>query len=156
MKKIIISILLLSALTVSAQEKKKPVEIKNSPQLYTPKGYSHYVQIDLGNSTMLIISGMIAFDKNGQLVGKDDLARQTEQIFSNIKTIIEEAGGNMNDLVKLTIFMTDVSQVQIFRDVRNKFINNDNPPASTLVEVSKLAGKDLLLEVESTVIIPKR
>lgn len=120
------------------------------------RGYSTAVQVDLGTCTMVIISGQVALDKEGNLVGKGDLARQTGQVFINIKTIVEAAGGTMDDLVKIGIYMLDAREVQAFRDVRDKFINIKNPPASTLVQVSGLFRPDLLVEVEATAIIPKK
>lgn len=72
---------------------------------------------------MIIISGQVPLDKQGNLVGKSDLAKRAEQIFLNIKSIVEDAGGTMDNVVKTGIYMVDVSQVQTFRDVRNKFIN---------------------------------
>jgi len=114
------------------------------------------VEIDLGNCKMLIISGQIALDSKGNLVGKNNLAEQTEQVFINIKNIIEENGGIMADVIKIGIYMVDITQVQTMRDVRNKFFNKASPPASTLVQVSKLVGEDLMIEIDATVIIPKK
>lgn len=105
---------------------------------------------------MLIISGQVALNKQGDLVGKNDLAKQTEQIFTNIKNILEDAGGNMDNLIKTSIYLTDVDKIQIFRDVRDKFINLKYPPTSTLVQVSKLFRDDILIEIEATAIIPKK
>ena len=103
------------------------VKFKNSTSVSTPKGYSHSVEIDLGNCRMIIISGQVPLDKQGNLVGKDDLAKQTEQVFLNIKNIIEESGGTMGHIVKTGIYMVDLTQIQTFRDIRNKFINLQSP-----------------------------
>jgi enamine deaminase RidA (YjgF/YER057c/UK114 family) len=133
-----------------------PLKLVNPNSVATPKGYSQVAQIDLGNATMLLISGQVPLDKQGNLVGKDDFAMQTEQTFTNIKNIIEEAGGNMNHLAKLSYFIRDVSKIQVVREVRDKFINIKTPPASTLVEVSKLYRDDILIEIEATAVIPKK
>lgn len=132
------------------------VSFRNPSTVSTPTGYSHVAAIDLGNCTMLLISGQVALDANGSLIGKNDLAKQTEQVFINIKNILAASGGTMDHLVKTGIFMRDVSQIQLFRDVRNKFINARNPPTSTLVEVSRLFRDDILIEIEATAIIPKQ
>ncbi|MBP8115610.1 MAG: RidA family protein [Chitinophagaceae bacterium] len=132
------------------------IKLVNPPALSTPKGYSHAAVIDLGNCSMIIISGQIALDSSGNLIGKGDIANQTEQVFLNIKNVLSPYGGNMDNVVKLGIYMLDISQVQVMRDVRNKFINLKQPPASTLVQVSKLAREDLLIEIEATAIIPKK
>ena len=77
------------------------------------------------------------------------------KVFQNIKNILEAAGGNMNHLVKLGYFTTDVSRIQDIRTIRDRFINTKNPPASTLVQVNKLFRDDVLIEIEATAIIPK-
>ncbi len=105
---------------------------------------------------MVIISGQIALDSNGNLIGKNNLAQQAEQVFTNIKNIVAESGGTMNDVVKIGIYMTDITQVQILRVVRDRFFNQQKPPASTLVEVRKLIRDDLLIEVEAIAIIMKK
>lgn len=132
------------------------VRFSNPSSVAQVVGYSHAAEIDLGKSKMLLLSGQIALDSNGKLVGKYNLALQTEQIFTNIRNIVAASGGTMDDLVKITIFMKDISHVQIVRDVRNKYINLRHPPASTLVEVSRLVSEDLLVEIEATVVIAKK
>jgi enamine deaminase RidA (YjgF/YER057c/UK114 family) len=132
------------------------IKFKNPASVAAPKGYSHAAIIDLGNCQMIVLSGQVPLDSKGNLVGEGDLGKQTEQVFVNIKKIVEELGGTMDNIVKLSIFLTDVSQIQTFRDTRNKFINTKTPPASTLVQVNKLFRDDVLVEVEATVIIPKK
>jgi len=146
-------LIVIAPLLIQAQGKPSVVTFNNS---VPPRGYSTSVQVDLGTCTMVIISGQVALDKDGTLVGKGDLARQTGQVFINIKGIIEAAGGTMDDLVKIGIYMLDARQVQVFRDVRDTFINIKNPPASTMVQVSALFRPDLLVEVDATAIIPKK
>ncbi|QEC67797.1 RidA family protein [Panacibacter ginsenosidivorans] len=132
------------------------IKFNNPAVVYPVKGYSQTASVDLGTCTMLVISGQVAFDKNGNLVGKDDLSKQTEQIFSNIKSIVEDAGGSMNQILKLNFYLLDVSQIQSVRNARDKFINTAQPPASTLVQVSKLFRDDVLIEIDATAIIPKK
>lgn len=132
------------------------VRFSNPAVVYPGKGYSQKVSVDLGTCIMIVLSGQVAFDKNGNLVGKDDLAKQTEQVFTNIKSIIEDAGGSVNDLIKINYYLLDVNQIQTVRDIRNKYINTKSPPASTLVQVSKLFRDDILIEIEATAIIPKK
>ncbi|RFM28331.1 RidA family protein [Deminuibacter soli] len=138
-----------------AQQTPANVKLVNPAGLHTPNGYSHMAEIDLGNSTMLIISGQVALDKNGALVGKDDLEKQAEQALENIKTIVQSAGGNMSNVVKMSYFMTDISKIAQVRAARDKFVNTANPPASTSVQVSRLFREDILIEIEATAIIPK-
>jgi len=145
--------LLFLTITAFAQ---KTIELVNPSSVSTPHGYSQAAMIDLGNSRMVIISGQVALDAKGNLVGKDDLEKQTEQVFVNIKNIVEEVGGTMKDVIKLSYFTTDVSKIQSIRNVRDKFITVQSPPASTLVQVSKLFRDDILIEIEATAVIPKK
>lgn len=156
MKKIIVIPLLLLVLQCLAQKDTSIIQFANPSAVAPAKGYSHAAVIDLGNSRMIIISGQVALDSAGNLIGKGDIAKQTEQVFLNIKNIVTSQGGTMDNVVKLGFYMLDVSQVQAVRDVRNKFINLKKPPASTLVQVSQLVRDDLLIEIEATAIIPKK
>ncbi|GAB3523033.1 RidA family protein [Emticicia fontis] len=149
-------LLLLFSLITFTNFAQSPLQLINPSAVATPKGYSQVAKVDLGNVTMLLISGQVPLDKQGNLVGKDDFAKQTEQVFINIKNIIEEAGGNMDHLAKLSYFIRDVSKIQQVREVRDKYVNTKTPPASTLVEVSKLYRDDVLIEIEATAIIPKK
>jgi len=156
MNKIIFLLLLLLPVLGFSQTDTSLTKFMNPVGLSVPKGYSHAVKVDLGTCYMLLLSGQIALDNKGEVTGKGDMGRQTEQVFRNIKAIVEAAGGTMDHVVKIGVYLTDISQVQAFRDARNKFINAQSPPASTLVQVSKLIRDDLLVEVEATAIIPKR
>jgi enamine deaminase RidA (YjgF/YER057c/UK114 family) len=152
----LIVILFANNSSVYAQKKPQLVYFDNPEFLSAPKGYSHIAKIDMGNAWMLIISGQVSLDKAGNLVGKGDFARQTEQVYENIMQIIKIAGGNKDHLVKTGIFILDNANMPILREVRNKYINIKNPPASTLVQVAKLYRDDLLIEIEATAVIPKK
>lgn len=132
------------------------VKFKNPASVFAPKGYSHAAIIDLGNCQMIVLSGQVPLDSKGNIVGQGDLGKQTEQVFVNIKNILSDLGGTMDNVVRLGVFLTDVSQIQTFRDIRNRFINIKTPPTSSLVQVSKLFREDVLIEVEATAIIPKK
>lgn len=153
---IVLAVVFSTSISSFSQTDTSLVKLGNPPGVHTPRGYSHTAEINLGTCTMLIISGQVPLDSKGEVVGKNDLAAQTEQVFRNIKSCVESAGGSMNSIVKLNYYLTDASQVQKVRDVRDKFINTANPPASTLVQVSRLFREDIMLEVEATAIIPRK
>lgn len=138
------------------QQDTSAVKFLNPPSVATPRGYSQAAVIDLGTARMVIISGQVAFDKQGQLVGAGDFSAQAGQVFSNIRSIVESAGGTMDDLVRIGIYLTDMTKTPLLRNARDKFINTKNPPTSVLVQVNKLFRDDVLLEVEATAIIPKK
>ena len=154
MKKLVFVCLPFLALTCFAQS--GPVTLTNPPSLAKPKGFSQAAIVDLGTCRMVIFSGQVSLDSQGNLVGKDDVSKQTEQIFQNIRGALADLGGTMNDLVKIGVLMTDVSKVQQFRTVRDQFVNVQAPPTSTLAQVSKLFRDDVLIEIEATAILPKK
>jgi enamine deaminase RidA (YjgF/YER057c/UK114 family) len=121
----------------------------NPPGLSAPRGYSHVVDVPAGRT--LYISGQVAFDAQGNVVGKGDVRAQTEQVFRNLKTAVESAGATMADVVKINWYVRDVSQIAVYREVRNQFFGSGPYPASTLVEVKGLVLEDLLIEVEAIV-----
>lgn len=156
MKYILLIPALLTMVTAFSQTKNNIVQLVNPAEVAAPKGYSQAAVIDLGNSTMVIMSGQVPLDKAGQLVGKGDVSEQARQVFRNIKRIVEEMGGSMNDVVKLTYLLTDVTELPKVREVRDQFINVQRPPASTLAQVSRLYRDDVLIEIEATAVIVKK
>ncbi len=125
----------------------------NPPGLSTPRGYSHVADVPAGRT--LYIAGQVAFDAEAKVVGKGDVRAQTEQVFKNLKTALESAGASFSDVVKLNWYVRDVSQLAIYREVREKYFGVGPFPASTLVEVKALVIDDLLIEVEA-VAAPRR
>jgi enamine deaminase RidA (YjgF/YER057c/UK114 family) len=100
MKKMLLIPLLFFCKMGWCQRDSSTAKFLNPPLVATPRGYSQAAVIDLGTARMVIISGQVAFDKQGQLVGAGDFSAQAEQVFSNIKSIVESAGGTMDDLVR--------------------------------------------------------
>jgi 2-iminobutanoate/2-iminopropanoate deaminase len=139
-----------------AQKAAQIVEFVNPATVNPPKGYSQAAVVDLGTCRMIIISGQVALDKNGSLVGKGDFTAQADQCFQNIKSTLESVGGAMNNVVRLGYYVTDMGQIQALRTMRDKYVNVSNPPTSTLVQISKLFRDDVLVEIEATAIIPKQ
>jgi 3-hydroxyisobutyrate dehydrogenase len=130
--------------------------IAMNPQTVAAPGgnYSHAVRIETDGGTLLFVSGQVAFDLQGNLVGENDMARQTEQVFENLKAVLEANGGSFHDVVKISTFLTDMAQLQAMRDVRARYVP-DPPPASTTVEVAGLFRPEALVEVEVVAAIPK-
>lgn len=119
----------------------------NPATMPAAKGYTQVVEVTGGRT--LYISGQVALDRAGAVVGVGDLHAQTRQVFENIKAALEAAGASFSDVVKLNIYVLDASQVQIVRDVRDKYVDTGHPPASTLVEVRRLVRDDLLIEIDA-------
>ena len=122
----------------------------NPPELGTPPGYSQVVEVSAGR--IIFISGQTALDRDGNLVGKHDFAAQAEQVFGNLAVALQARGCTAANLVKLTVFLTDMDNLATYREARNRFFATVAPPAApavTLVEVSKLYGPDFLIEIEA-------
>lgn len=122
----------------------------NAETVSTPPGFSHAVRA----GGLLFVSGQVPLDGNGEVVGPGDVEAQARQVFRNLGEVLASAGASFADLVKLTYFVRDVGAVPTIRKVRDEFIDTANPPASTLVEVSRLFLPDLLLEVEAVAVAP--
>mgnify|MGYP000010224794 CR=1 FL=1 len=133
-----------------AQGGRSVIQRMNPPGLSTPTGYSHIVSTRGGRT--IYISGQVAFDAKGQLVGKGDLTAQTKQVFANLDTALKAAGATFNDVVKTNYYMLDASQVQVIREVRSQYFTKELP-ASTLVQVGRLANPDFLVEIEVIAVV---
>ncbi|HUG16748.1 MAG TPA: RidA family protein [Thermomicrobiales bacterium] len=115
--------------------------------------YSHVARIDLGDVALLFISGQVALGPDGMLVGTGDAATQAARIFENLKTIMEANGGALADIVKLTTFVTNMDDRASLSEVRRRYFG-DAAPASTLVEITRLASDDMLVEIEAVGVVP--
>ena len=102
---------------------------------------------------VLHISGQVSQDVDGNTVGVDDITAQTRQILDNIKKIIEAVGGQMSDIAKVTVFVTDMSMLDEIHRVRSEFFMPPYP-ASSLVQVVSLVRPDYLIEIEAVAVIP--
>ncbi|MFC3755791.1 RidA family protein [Chryseobacterium tructae] len=138
-----------------SQKTMNPIEYKSSPKVFSIPGLSQSVSIDCGTSKMILLSGQVPLDSAGNLVG-NHVEEQTHQIFKNIENILKEYGGTGKDIVKLSIFITDISKTPDFRKVRDEYVNLQNPPVSSLIEVSRLFRSDVLIEVEATAVIKNK
>jgi reactive intermediate/imine deaminase len=120
----------------------------NASSVSTPAGYSHAMRA----GGLIFVSGQVPLDADGSLVGAGDMGEQARQAFRNLGAVLEAAGSSLADLVKLTYFVRDVEAVGAIRVARDEFVNTANPPASTLVEVSRLFLPDLLIEIEAVAV----
>ena len=127
----------------------------NPDGLSKPPGYTHVIVAQPGK--IVYLSGQVANDKTGKVVSNDFRA-QAEQVFANLKTALTAAGATFDDVVKLNYYVRDFSQDKrtAIREARDKYVNKEHPPASTLVGVAALASEDYLLEVEAVAVVPKK
>lgn len=111
-------------------------------------GYSRAVRI--GN--LVEVSGTVALDENGNLVGKNDPYAQTICILEKIENALKAAGATLQDVVRTRIYVTDISQWEAVGKAHGAFFAQIRP-ASSMVEVSRLIGEDYMVEIEATAII---
>jgi 3-hydroxyisobutyrate dehydrogenase len=103
---------------------------------------------------LLFLSGQVALDGAGEVVGEGDMTRQSEYVYEVIGKLLASAGASFDDVVKLTTYLTDISQVGAHREVRVRYLPAE-PPASTLVEVSRLVRPGLMVEVDVVAAVPR-
>jgi enamine deaminase RidA (YjgF/YER057c/UK114 family) len=129
-------------------------EFINPKGLAAPHGYTHVVATEPGK--MVFLSGQVAMDSQGHLVGKDDLRAQAKQVFENLKTALAAAGASFDDVVKITWYVKGYTpqNLSTLREVRDAYVKKDKPPASTLVGVASLFQDDYLLEVDAVAVVP--
>jgi enamine deaminase RidA (YjgF/YER057c/UK114 family) len=120
------------------------------PELGAPPGYSQVVEVRGGR--IIFIAGQTALDRNGEVVGPGDFARQAAQVFENLSIALRSVGCTAANLIKLTIFLRNMDNLSTYREARNRFFTTVTPraaPAVTLVEVSRLYGPDFMIEIEA-------
>lgn len=126
--------------------------VYNPPTLCRPFGiFSNAVLAEQGRT--FFISGQVAVDARGNLVGKGDIRLQTRQVLRNIQAALEPVGGAWEDIACINVFLVDMEHLQAVHEVRSEFWT-DRYPASTLVQVAGLVHPDYLIEINATAIIP--
>jgi enamine deaminase RidA (YjgF/YER057c/UK114 family) len=114
------------------------------------RGYS---QVVTGRGRLVVVSGQVAQDERGELVGAGNPAAQARRVFENLRRCLATAGAGFGDVVKLTFFVLDVADLPAVREARDAVIDTDRPPASTAVQVAALFAPGYLLEVEALALV---
>lgn len=131
-----------------------PKEIVHSDNLARPIGvFSQAVKVKAAGH-MIFVSGLTARDPSGNLVGRGDVRAQTRRTLENLRAVLAEAGATLADIVKVTVFIRNMDRdFRPIHEVRAEFFPK-NPPASSMVEVSRLVDPDHLIEIEAVAVIP--
>jgi enamine deaminase RidA (YjgF/YER057c/UK114 family) len=115
---------------------------------------------EVSGGKLVYIAGQVALDPAGNLVGRDDFAAQTRQVFANLKAALAAAGARFHNVIKLNYYCADTVDpalhLPIVRDIRDGLINTAAPPASTFVVVRRLVRPEWLIEVEAVAVVPNR
>lgn len=129
----------------------------NPKQLFDPRFFTHAVAIS-GPAKLVFVAGQVSYDRDGYLIGKDDMRAQAEQVFRSLTHNLAAAGATWSDVVKLNAYMTrmNTEAINLYREVRSRYLDAKRLPASTLVGVKRLVHEDLLLEVEVVAAVADR
>jgi len=139
---------------------KKSEKTKMEKQFIKPadvfpgKGYSHAISVSGGRT--IYVAGQIALNQKGELVGKDDIRAQTQQVFENIRAVLAASDANFADVVKISYYIKNFnpSFLPAIREVRDSFLPKDQPPpTSTLIGVETLFRDDVLIEIECVAVV---
>jgi 2-iminobutanoate/2-iminopropanoate deaminase len=125
----------------------------STPNLPAPMrggAYSSGVEAPAGRT--IYVSGQVSLDAEGNVVGEGDVKLQTETVLEHVKTVVEEAGGGMEDVVKVTVFITDMGLYDEIHEVRRRYFEEPFP-ASSMVEVSALIDPRLIIEIEAVAVV---
>jgi len=151
MRSLLLLMFALVPVLAFAQGRGSQIKCTNPPTLSTPTGYTHVVEVT-GPAKTVYIAGQIAFDKDGKVVGAGDMKVQAEQVFKNLQAALTAAGAKFSDVVKMNTYLTDMEQAPAVREVRARYFGATTP-ASTLVQVVKLARPELMIEVEVIAVV---
>jgi reactive intermediate/imine deaminase len=125
----------------------------NPETVAAPMGtYSHAVRVETSDAVWIYVSGQIANDPEGGLVGPGDLRAQTRQVFENLKAILEANGATFADVVKIGTYLTTLEDLDAMREVRKEYLTTE-PPASTAVQVVALVVPDGMIEVDLVAVV---
>jgi enamine deaminase RidA (YjgF/YER057c/UK114 family) len=127
-----------------------PIQHINPITIAPPRGYSHVVK----DGSTVYVAGQVARDRDGKTVGVGNAKAQTEQVFKNLEAALAAAGGNLRHIVKTNIFMTHREDIPAYREIRAKYLPDDDLPVSTLVLCSGLADPEFRIEIEAIAIVP--
>jgi len=129
------------------------IQFTKSEKLPPAVGYSQAAVVTKGR--FIYISGQVAMDSSGKLVGAGDFRAQVKQTFENLKAALAVNGATFDNVVKLNSYFVDIKQAPVFREVRDQYVNVASPPVSTAVEVRRLVREEWLIEVEAIAVVPE-
>jgi len=126
----------------------------NPNTVAAPMGtYSQAVRVETGDAVWIHVSGQIAIDLEGNLVGPGDVRAQTQQVFENLRAILAANGATFADVVKIGTYLTTLDDLAGMREVRGEYLTAE-PPASTAVQVVALVVPDALIEIDLVAVVP--
>ena len=128
----------------------------NPPGVWQPRGRGFSMgAVDPMDGNTIRFTGQVAWDAGEKIVGLGDIYAQTRQCFRNIHTILESVGARFDDIVEITTYFTDRTQLSAIQEVRLEFLSTTAPPVSTSIMVAGLGHPEFLVELTPIAIVPK-
>jgi enamine deaminase RidA (YjgF/YER057c/UK114 family) len=124
-----------------------------SPELCRPLGHFAHAITAPASGTLLFISGMTALQADGSVAGVGDITEQTHAVCRNLRAAVTEAGGTLDDIVRVDVYVTDIRHFDAIHAVRREYFTGV-APASTMVEVSKFVKPEYLIEINAIAVLP--
>jgi reactive intermediate/imine deaminase len=130
-----------------------PKQVLSSSQLGRPLGVYSQATKAPASGHLIFVSGLVARAADGTTVGRGDIRAQTRFILESLKTILAEGGASLADVTKVTVFIRDMADFDAIHEVRREYFPQD-PPASSMVQVTSLVSPDYLIEIEAIAVAP--
>lgn len=124
--------------------------IRRPDGLSPVNGYSH---LTIATGSVVHISGQVPVRADGSVVDPDDVQAQCEQVFRNLETALGAAGANWSQVVKMNYYLIDIADLADVRAVRDRHLDPDRPPASSLMRVAGLVNPDFKIEIDAVAVI---
>ena len=126
----------------------------NPAGVWGPRGRGFSMGLAHDAGVMVHLTGQVAWDADEQIIGHGDVTRQTEACFENIRTVLEEVGGTLEDIVSITTWFLDRGDLAAIQKVRSKYLDFPNPPVSSSIMVAGLGHEDFLVELTPVAVVP--
>ncbi|MGH2887991.1 MAG: RidA family protein [Solirubrobacteraceae bacterium] len=123
-----------------------------NPFTWQESRFSHAWRVD-GAQSIVFVSGQGPFAADGSIVGEGDFTAQARRTFENLSVVLEQAGASFGDVIKLTVYLTDMATLPDYGRVKHEFAGSADPSASTVVQVVALARPEMMIEVEATAVV---
>lgn len=123
-----------------------------SAELAEPNGHFSQATAAEVRGRLVFVSGMTARNREGGVTGVGDVAAQTHQVCQNVKAAVEQAGGTLDDIARIDVYVRNMEDFEAIHSVRRQYFTGV-PPASTMVEVSKFVDKDYLIEMNAIAVL---
>jgi enamine deaminase RidA (YjgF/YER057c/UK114 family) len=126
----------------------------NPPGVWQPNGRAFSQGVIQGPGEVVHVTGQVAWDADGEVVGVGDAEAQMEKAVENVRTILAEVGGELDDVVSMTVYFVDRADLPAIQRVRSRYWTAGTAPASILIQVAGLVVPELVVELVPVAVVP--